>query len=60
MQLAKYVLAYLSSTADLWLHYDGVCREGLHSYLDSSLGDQANDYHSTLGYVFLLANVAIS
>jgi hypothetical protein len=34
--------------------------EGLHSYLDSSLRDQANNYHSTLGYVFLLANVAIS
>jgi hypothetical protein len=34
--------------------------EGLHGYSDSSLGDQANDYHSTSGYVFLLANAAIS
>ena len=60
MQLAKYVLAYLSSTSDLQLRYDGACGEGLHGYLDSSLRDQANDYHSTSGYVFLLANVAIS
>ena len=35
-------------------------REGLHSYSDSSLRDQANDHHSTSGYVFLLANAAIS
>jgi hypothetical protein len=60
MQLAKYVLTYLSGTADLRLHYNGACREGLHGYSDSSLGDQADDYHSTLGYVFLLANAAIS
>ena len=60
MRLAKYVLTYLSSIADLWLYYDSAHGEGLHGYLDSSLGDQANDYHSTSGYVFLLANAAIS
>jgi hypothetical protein len=60
MQLAKYILAYLRGIADLRLRYDGAHREGLHSYLDSSLGDQADDYHSTSGYVFLLANAAIS
>jgi len=60
VRLAKYILAYLSGTADLRLRYDGARGEGLHSYSDSSLGDQADDYHSTLGYVFLLANAAIS
>jgi hypothetical protein len=60
MRLAKYVLAYLNGTADLRLRYDGARGEGLHGYSDSSLGDQADDYHSTSGYVFLLANAAIS
>jgi hypothetical protein len=60
MRLAKYVLAYLRGTADLQLRYDGARGEGLHGYSDSSLGDQADDYHSTSGYVFLLANAAIS
>jgi hypothetical protein len=60
MRLAKYVLAYLRGTADLRLRYDGARGEGLHGYSDSSLGDQADDYHSTSGYVFLLANAAIS
>jgi hypothetical protein len=39
MQLAKYILAYLSGTADLWLHYNGMGREGLYGYSDSSLED---------------------
>ena len=60
MRLAKYILTYLSGTSDLQLCYDGTCGEGLYGYSDSSLGDQADDYHSTLGYVFLLANAAIS
>jgi hypothetical protein len=41
------------------LCYDGACGDGLHSYSDSSFRDQANDCHSTLGYVFLLADAAI-
>jgi len=59
MRLAKYVLAYLKGTADLRLRFDGD-GEGLHGYSDSSLGDQVDDFHSTMGYVFLLANAAIS
>jgi hypothetical protein len=58
--LAKYVLSYLKGMADLCLHYDGAQGDGLHSYSDSSLRDDANDCHSTLGYVFLLADAAIS
>jgi hypothetical protein len=59
MRLAKYVLAYLKGTADLRLRFEGD-GDGLHGYSDSSLGDQVDDYHSTSGYVFLLANAAIS
>ena len=40
--------------------YDGANGNGLHGYSDSSLEDQTDDRHSTLGYVFLLANGAIS
>ena len=42
------------------LCYDGADGEGLHGYSDSSLGDQTDDRSSTSGYVFLLANGAIS
>ena len=40
--------------------YDGANGEGLFGYMDSSLADQTDDHHSTSGYVFLLANGAIS
>ena len=60
LRLAKYVLCYLQGTADLQIRYDGARRDGLHGYSDSSLGDHADDYHSTSGYVFLLADGAIS
>jgi hypothetical protein len=60
LRLAKYVLSYLKGTVDYRLRYDGAHGDGLHGYLDSSFGDQADDCHSTLGYVFLLADAAIS
>jgi hypothetical protein len=60
LRLAKYVLAYLNCTKDYALHYaGGNGGEGLHGYCDSSWGDQ-EEKHSTSGYVFLLANGAIS
>src|SRR5579863_1015142 len=58
--LAQYVLSYLLGSADAHLCYDGATGDGLHSYTDSSLGDQTDDRHSTSGYVFILANGAIS
>jgi hypothetical protein len=58
--LAKYVLTYLKGTADLVLWYDGMCGCGLHGYSDSSFGNQPDDCHSTSGYVYLLADAAIS
>ena len=58
--LAKHVLSYLSGTIDMRLYYNGVNGDGLHGYSDSSFGDQMDDRHSTCGYVFSLANGAIS
>jgi hypothetical protein len=60
LRLAKYILAYLKGTQDLKLRYDGARGDGLHGYSDSSLGDYPEDSHSTSGYVYLLANGAIS
>ena len=38
------------------LCYDGADGNGLHSYSDSSIGDNTEDCHSTSSYIFLLAN----
>jgi hypothetical protein len=40
--------------------YDGANGDGLHGYTDSSMGDQTDDRHSTSGYIYILANGAIS
>ena len=60
LKLAQYILGYLASTQDMCVHYDSNLGEGLHRYSDSSLGDQTDDRHSMSGYVFLLADGAIS
>ena len=60
IRLAKYVFRYLKGTADLRLLYDGARGNGLYGYSDSSWGDNPDDRHSTAGYVFLLADAAIS
>ena len=60
LRLAQYVLGYLAGTKDMCIHYDGAAGDGLYGYSDSSLGDQTDDRHSTSGYVFLLAEGAIS
>jgi len=59
-RLAKYVLTYLKGTSDLKLRYDGARSQGLHGYSNSSYGDDPDNQHSTAGYVFLLADTAIS
>ena len=51
---------FCPTSVDKKLIYDGANGDGLHGYTDSSLGDQTVDRHSTSGYVFLLANGAIS
>jgi Reverse transcriptase (RNA-dependent DNA polymerase) len=58
--LVKHMLCYLKGTSDLKLIYNGKCGEGLHGYSDSSWGDDRDDRHSTSGYVYLLADAAIS
>jgi hypothetical protein len=60
IRLAKYVLHYLKGTSDLKLVYDGAQANGLFGYSDSSWADDPNDRHSTAGYVYLLADAAIS
>jgi len=57
--LHNNILSYLLKTKDMCLSYDGAEGDGLHSYTDSSLGDQTDDQHSMCRFVFLLANAAI-
>ena len=58
--LAQYVLSYLLGTMDARIRYDGASGDGLCGYSDSSMADRTDDRHSTSGFVFLLANGAIS
>jgi hypothetical protein len=60
MHLVKYVLTYLKGTSDLKLCYDGRGANGLYGYSDSSWADDPDNRKSTFGFVFLLANAAIS
>jgi len=60
IRLAKYVLRYLKGTSDLKLVYDGAQANGLYGYTDSDWGNDPDDRRSIGGYVFLLADAAIS
>jgi Reverse transcriptase (RNA-dependent DNA polymerase)/Integrase core domain/gag-polypeptide of LTR copia-type/GAG-pre-integrase domain len=60
IRLAKYVITYLKGTSDLKLRFDGAGANGLYGYSDSSWANDPDDLHSTSGYVFLLADAAIS
>jgi hypothetical protein len=60
IRLAKNVLCYLKGTSDLKLVYDGARGNGLYGHSDSSWADNPDDRHSTSGYVYLLADAAIS
>jgi hypothetical protein len=60
LKLAQYIMGYLAGTQDMCIQYDGNVGKGLHGYTDSSLGDRTDDRHSMSGYVFLLADGAVS
>src|SRR5580692_8540864 len=58
--IGSLLYVQLGTRLDMCLCYDGANGNGLHGYSDSSMGDNTEDRHSTLGYVFLLANGTIS
>ena len=60
MQYAKYILRYLAGTKSLCLTYNGADNAGLIAYSDSDWAEDRDDCHSTSGFVFLMANCAIS
>ena len=60
IRLAKYVFCYLKGTKDLKLVYNGARGNGLYGHSDSSWADNPDDRRSTSGYVYLLAEAAIS
>ena len=60
IKYAKYVLRYLKGTKGLKIKYDKSSNAGLIRYSDSDWGENKDDYHSTSGHIFLMANGAIS
>ena len=60
IKYAKYVLQYLKGTKELKIKYNGDSDAGLIGYSDSDWGENRDDWHSTSGHVFLMANGAIS
>ncbi len=59
MSYAKYVLCYLQGTKAYHLHYTGVSNDSLISYSDLDRAEDRDDWHSTSGFVFLMAGGAI-
>lgn len=60
MNLAYYILRYLQGTKNYCLYYDGSSSSGLIAYADSDWAEDCDDRHSTTGFVFLMANCAVS
>ena len=62
MELVKHVLQYVSGTLDLSLKFDGEADtlDNVVGYTDSDFAGLKIDQKSTKGYVFILAEAAIS
>jgi transposase InsO family protein len=52
------VLAYLHHTPDFGLEYNG--NHDLVGYVDSAFADDKDNYHSTMGFTFLMNGAAVS
>lgn len=57
---AKYILRYLLGTQSYAIKYNGSSNAGIIGYSDADWAENKDDRHSTTGYVFLLAEGAIS
>jgi hypothetical protein len=57
---AKYILAYLNSTCDYTLDYDGKSGLGLMAFVDSDWGSNLNTRQSQTGFLLRLAGGAFS
>ena len=55
-----YVLRYLRGTAHYRLRYDGASNAGLAAFSDSDWAEDRDDRHSQTGFIFTMANGAIS
>ncbi|XP_058106925.1 secreted RxLR effector protein 161-like [Magnolia sinica] len=60
LQAAKRVLRYLKGTVDLGIFYQKEGNGELMAYTDSDYAGDINNKKSTLGYVFLLSEGAVS
>jgi hypothetical protein len=60
VKAAKYVLRYLIGTQEYAIQYNGRSDSGLIGYSDADWAENKNDRHSTTGYVFLIAEGAVT
>ena len=58
--LAKHILRYLRGTTTLRLRYDGMSQAGLIGYSDADWAEDKDNRISTTGYVFFMANAAVT
>ena len=60
MTLVSHVFRYLRQTTDQKIWYLGASKSGLIGYSDATWADNVDNRRSTTGYVFLLANGAVT
>ena len=57
---AQHVFHYLRQTTDYKLHYNGERKSGLIRYSDADWGESWNNRRSTTGFIFLMADEAVT
>jgi hypothetical protein len=60
VEAAKHVFRYLRQTTDHKIRYQGAGHSGLIGYLDADWGENRDNRRSTTGFVFLMADGAVT
>jgi hypothetical protein len=60
MEAAKHVFLYLQQTTDHKIQYQGAGHSRLIGYLNADWGENRNNQRSTTGFVFLMADGAVT
>jgi hypothetical protein len=60
MEAAKHVFCYLRQTTDHKIQYQGAGHSGLIGYSDADWGENRDNRRSTTGFVFLMADGAVT
>lgn len=60
IEAAKHIFRYLRRTADYKIRYQGAGQSGLIGYSDADWGENRDNRRSTTGFVFLMADGAVT